>query len=144
MFSYPSLPEQLVMPHPRSLSSWEGKKKKLFLHFICSFLETSVEGTEILWEMSHLWDESKILSSHGDAVIAPGMFFMFKAPPNFFPGIAGHFPYPQAVCSPHLSSTNKVNSRRAMEICSSHCPGSLRIDPNTAQGCRMCIPRTKS
>lgn len=49
-----------------------------------------MEGAEILWEQSHTWDETKVLSSctgRGDAVIAPGRFYMFKPPPKVFPGI---------------------------------------------------------
>lgn len=137
------------MPHPRSLPSWEGKKKSFyFCNFICSFLETNVEGAEILWEQSHMWDENKVLSSctgRGDVVIAPGRFSMFKTPSKDFSWDWRDtflVPKPCALLiSPAL--TNLVSEepwKTALPIA----PGSLRIDPNTAQGCRKCTPRTKS
>lgn len=103
-----------------------------------------MEGAEILWEQSHMWDESKVLSSctgHGDAVIAPGRFFMFKTPPKTFPGIAVALSSsPSHVPSSSLQLISEEPQKTALPIA----PGSLRIDPNTAQGCRKCIPGTKS
>lgn len=108
-----------------------------------------MEGAEILWEQSHKCDESKVLSSctgRGDAVIAPGRFFTLKTPPKFFSRDCSDTfldPKPCALLvSPPLTKPIPEDPWKtpALPIA----PGSLRIDPKTAQGCRKCIPRIKS
>lgn len=95
-----------------------------------------------------MWDESKALSSctgRGDVVIALRRFFMFKTPSRIFPGIAvthslslSHVIF---LVSPALT---KLIPEDSWKTALPTAPGSLRIDPNTAQGCRKCIPTTKS